>query len=129
FITDDSPGRVYIALKNNQIHFWHIGFSAFSLGHKGWSRADALLIGNTITFNKGPGVLLGGDTIAELKENIISDNDDYGVTLFLPPCASISSGEITAFRGRMYGKDNVITNNKRGDLCPPDYPWPSGFRK
>lgn len=129
FMPDESPGKASISLKNNQIHFWHIGFSAFSLGQEGWSKANALLVGNTIAYNNGPGVLLGGDTIAELRGNTISDNSDYGIALFLPPCASISSGEITAFRGKVYGEGNIIMNNNKGDLCPPDYPWPPGFRR
>ncbi|WP_205006295.1 hypothetical protein, partial [Escherichia coli] len=27
------------------------------------------------------------------------------------------------------GSGNIFRNNGKGDLCPPDYPWPPGFRK
>jgi parallel beta-helix repeat protein len=127
FYPDDSPGKASLSLKNNEIQFWHLGFDARSAGHEGWSRAEALLVGNTIAYNK-VGVHLVGDTNAEFRENTISKND-YGVTLFLPPCALISPYDILAFRGQVRGKDNVIIDNEKGDLCPPDYPWPPGFRK
>ncbi len=127
FMPDDSPGRAYISLKNNQMQLWHLGLKAISIGYEGWSRAEVLLVNNMIAYNK-VGVHLGGDSNAEFRENTISNNDN-GVTLFLPPCASINSYDILAFRGQVRGKDNVIIDNKKGDLCPPDYPWPPGFRK
>jgi parallel beta-helix repeat protein len=127
FMPDDSPGKASISLKNNQIQFWHLGFKAISVGYEGWSRAEALLVDNTIAYNK-VGVHLAGDTDAEFRENTISNNDN-GVTLFLPPCASIKPGDILAFRGTVRGQDNVVMNNEKGNLCPADYPWPPGFRK
>jgi len=127
FMADDSPARVFISLKNNTMDFWHMGLSAVSAGHEGWSRAEFLIVGNTMTYNT-VGIFLAGDTDAELRENIISNNDN-GIALFLPPCSPISPYDVTAFRGKIQGRDNVITDNKKGDLCPPDYPWPPGFRK
>jgi parallel beta-helix repeat protein len=127
FITDDSPARAFISLKNNTLDFWHMGLHAVSAGDEGWSKAEFLLIGNTIDYNT-VGVFLAGDTDAELRANIISNNDN-GMVLFLPPCSPISSYDVTAFRGKIQGRDNVITDNKKADLCPPDYPWPPGFRK
>jgi parallel beta-helix repeat protein len=127
FITDDSPARAFISLKNNTLDFWHMGLHAVSAGDEGWSKAEFLLIGNTIDYNT-VGVFLAGDTDAELRANIISNNDN-GMVLFLPPCSPISSYDVIAFRGKIQGRDNVITDNKKADLCPDDYPWPPGFRK
>ncbi len=31
--------------------------------------------------------------------------------------------------GEIKGQDNEIKDNEFADLCPPDYPWPPGFRK
>jgi parallel beta-helix repeat protein len=123
-----SLGKAYVLLRNNEMRFWHYGLSAVSAGHEEWSRTEVLLIGNTIAYNREAGVYLVGDAQAELRENKIEDNK-YGVELFMPPCVPINPSNILAFRGMVKGQENVIKNNKAGDLCPADYPWPPGFRK
>jgi hypothetical protein len=64
----------------------------------------------------------------ELKENRIQKNSEWGVTLFRDIC--IEEGlsvlnETIVIRGEA----NRMGENGRGDLCPPDYPWPEGFTK
>ncbi len=67
----------------------------------------------------------------EASNNRILENEGWGVALVLPPCFDVPldgvpSGDLGLF---IQGVDNEMSGNKRGDLCPSDYPWPPDFIK
>ncbi|MCX8104198.1 MAG: hypothetical protein N3E42_07265, partial [Candidatus Bipolaricaulota bacterium] len=60
----------------------------------------------------------------ECEDEILSKILEW---LFPLPLAVLeeASLESTVF----IGWDNEIRENGKADLCPPDYPWPPGFRR
>lgn len=74
----------------------------------------------------------------EISENQIESNEAWGLALNLLPgwddrpdqCNFKAPGEEQVFaEPEITGSGNEFRNNLKGDLCPPDYPWPPGFRK
>jgi len=74
----------------------------------------------------------------EISENRIEGNESWGLALNLLPgwgdqpdqCNVRAPGEEQVFTDpEITGSGNEFRNNLKGDLCPPDYPWPPGFRK
>ncbi|MFN4219292.1 MAG: hypothetical protein ACK4HB_08495, partial [Candidatus Bipolaricaulia bacterium] len=72
----------------------------------------------------------------EISDNQIGRNLSYGVAVMRSACPSdfrplliplmvSESATINIFSG----KGNNLQDNGKADLCPPDYPWPPGFRK
>ncbi len=86
-----------------------------------------LVQSNRITRN-GLGVVLQGQSSPTLLRNQILNNSEYGIALYQKPCFEQVATELT-FQGRVLGEANELSGNGQGDLCPPDYPWPPGFRK
>lgn len=121
-------GKAQISVERTQIKYWPIGISGISLSHIGWVKTNLILTENEIALNQGIGVNLGGDIQVEFNSNAIHDNE-YGILLFLPPCVSIKSDEITAFRGTLSGTGNRLQANKQGNICPNNFPLPPGFTK
>jgi hypothetical protein len=75
-----------------------------------------------------------GPVVIEMYNNQISGNLLYGLASSLECVGRISSEEegllLYVSGGVIFtGRDNEIRDNDKGDLCPPDYPWPPGFRK
>jgi hypothetical protein len=70
----------------------------------------------------------------EISHNWIVNNL-VGAAYSLSGASAAESGycqffkEIPPFEGKLTGRDNKIEDNELRDLCPPDYPWPPGFRK
>lgn len=85
--------------------------------------AQATIIGNQISNNYNDGLNLGEAATVQVSENSIRDNGSWGVSLRQRPCYETEE----KFSGSIEGLNNEIVNNGRGDLCPPDYPWPEGF--
>lgn len=74
----------------------------------------------------------------EISENRIESNEAWGLALNLIPgwdgrpdeCNVKAPGEEQVFIDpEITGSGNIFRDNGKGDLCPPDYPWPPGFRK
>jgi hypothetical protein len=74
----------------------------------------------------------------EISENRIEDNEAWGLALNLIPGWDSRPDQCnTRFMDDEYfftdleitGNGNNFRNNGKGDLCPPNYPWPPGFRK
>ena len=86
-----------------------------------------LLQSNRITQN-GLGVVLQGQSSPTLLRNQILNNSEYGIALYQKPCFEQVATELV-FQGKVLGEANELSGNGQGDLCPPDYPWPEGFRK
>ena len=63
----------------------------------------------------------------ELRENRIQKNKEWGVTLARDTCIEEGLPPIDE-PITIRGEANQMGDNGRGDLCPPDYPWPEGFR-
>jgi hypothetical protein len=94
---------------------------------------------NEISEN-GVGVILGAmsedaaGSWLRMDENKIVRNQEYGVMILKsvcptsPPHPELALGRESAFI-RIFGGNNELHDNLQGDLCPPDYPWPAGFRK
>ncbi len=94
---------------------------------------------NEISEN-GVGVILG--TMSEeaagswlwMNGNKIVQNREYGLMVLKKACPTtlphpeLALGKESAFV-QILGGYNEIIGNLKGDLCPPDYPWPPGFRK
>jgi parallel beta-helix repeat protein len=76
------------------------------------------------------GVIVQGPAQPMLSRNRIVSSDRYGISLYLEPCYDIVPiASAIEFKGEVSGEANELSANKAGDLCPPDYPWPPGFRK
>ncbi len=73
------------------------------------------------------GVVLQEQASPTLRNNQITSNTGYGIALYLQPCFDLIP-PILAFQGEVLGEANELSGNSQ-DLCPPDYPWPPGFRK
>ncbi len=97
------------------------------------SGAVAQLIENEIYANK-TGIQLTpreeADTLAqvELVNNKINQNEECGIAAQSPRYVK-GQKVYEIFKGQLKGEGNEIEGNLRSDLCPPDYPWPPGFRK
>ena len=124
-------GRV--RLFNNQIAWQrkqHLGTS---------SPADISYFGNGILlFTSLRRENLKESLQIEISENRIEGNEAWGLALNLLPgwdsqvdqCNVKAPGEEQVFIDpEITGSGNIFRNNGKGDLCPPDYPWPPGFRK
>lgn len=84
--------------------------------------AQGYLQGNILVGNRD-GMVIRRDAVkALLYENKIWHNRGCGVRIeeTLP--------QWDKFQG-IEGQGNWLAENSQGDLCPPDYPWPPGFRK
>lgn len=78
-----------------------------------------------IAYNKYDGINVGSGTrLLEVNDTRIFANGRYGIKLFLEPCWERVRNP---FQGEVRGRGNEIFDNAKGDLCPADYPWPSGF--
>ena len=74
----------------------------------------------------------------EISENRIEHNEAWGLALNLIPGWGSRPDQCNVrFMDDEYfftdleitGNGNNFYDNSKGDLCPPDYPWPPGFRK
>jgi hypothetical protein len=117
--------------------FWGVNLHLFRSALGYGPRYIGALEDNDISEN-GVGVILGA--ISEdaagswlwMSRNKIARNQEYGVmvlnracpTSFTHPEFSLESALI-----RVFGGNNELSGNIKGDLCPPDYPWPPGFRR
>jgi hypothetical protein len=79
--------------------------------------------GNLIGRNQH-GIVMRAANPAKIYNNRILENEGWGVALQQPPCFDVP--RIAAPRV-VRGTGNEIMDNRKGDLCPPDYPWPEGF--
>ncbi len=83
------------------------------------------------------GVVLQLQSSPTLLGNQILSNSEYGIALYQHPCFDLSvsnplidaMAESLIFQGKVSGEANELSGNGKADLCPPDYPWPPGFRK
>ncbi|MEM4284079.1 MAG: right-handed parallel beta-helix repeat-containing protein [Candidatus Caldarchaeum sp.] len=86
--------------------------------------------GFTTSILNGAGLLLGHKMRVEISHNWIVNNTlgaGYGILAAYDP--SCQFRERPPFEGELTGSNNEIRDNEFADLCPPDYPWPPGFRK
>ena len=91
--------------------------------------ATAQLVENEVYANKN-GIQLTphweGDSQVELVRNRVSQNEECGISAH----RYIEGKKVyEMFTGQLTGEGNEVQGNLRADLCPPDYPWPPGFRK
>jgi hypothetical protein len=62
----------------------------------------------------------------ELMRNRISQNEECGIAAH----RYVEGKKVyEMFTGELTGEGNEVQGNLQADLCPPDYPWPPGFRK
>jgi hypothetical protein len=62
----------------------------------------------------------------ELMRNRISQNEECGIAAH----RYVEGKKVyEMFTGELTGEENEVQGNLQADLCPPDYPWPPGFRK
>ena len=134
-ITGDSLYLTHSTVRKNR--FWgidlHLPSSAFGPHYLG------ALQDNEISEN-GVGVILGAmsedaaGSWLRMDGNKIVGNREYGVMILKsacptsPPHPELALGRESAFI-RIFGGNNELRDNLKGDLCPPDSPWPPGFRK
>ncbi len=91
--------------------------------------------GSEISGNEGHGIFLQDKAVAEIWGSRILNNGGYGIVLYWEGCVDADYKADFKFAGQVMGEGNTIPGkeepdgNKQGDLCPPDYPWPPGFRK
>jgi len=93
--------------------------------------ATAQLVENEVYANKN-GIQLThhwqGDSQVELVRNRVSQNEECGIAAQSPRYVE-GKKAYEMFTGELTGEGNEVQGNFRADLCPPDYPWPPGFRK
>ncbi len=80
----------------------------------------ALLRENRIMGNRGDGILLVGSATVEIIGNQITENEGWGIAAFNEECQGSPLTrwqERDRFRGTVTGSDNILQNNKKGDLC------------
>jgi len=81
-----------------------------------------------------------GPSPITMSDNKIVGNGDYGIALAHSGCLNeepfvFYPFSLISFFAKQkvlvafWERNNTIRNNGKGDLCPPDYPWPPGFRK
>ncbi len=67
-----------------------------------------------------------------ISNNRVSQNAGYGVAILHPECLDLKPlfllFEEQSAPLQIVGQQNELRDNGQ-DLCPPDYPWPPGFRK
>jgi nitrous oxidase accessory protein NosD len=90
-------------------------------------------ISEYVSLFRGAGLLLGlGQKMeVEISHNwIVNNRVGAAYSLFAAANAwDCQLEEIPPFEGKLTGRDNKIEDNELRDFCPPDYPWPPGFRK
>ncbi len=141
-ITDNEAGLMVdsVYLTHSTVcknRFWGIELrlpsSAFGPQYMG------ALQSNEISEN-GVGVILGvmseeaAGSWLLMNENKIFRNQEYGVMILKRACpTSFPDPELALGREsaliRIFGGNNELYGNFKADLCPPDHPWPPGFRK
>ncbi len=115
--------------------FWGIDLRSSGYGPRYMGALDD----NDISEN-GVGVVLSAMSEAAagswlwMNGNKITRNQEYGIMILKKACPTslphpeLALGKESAFI-RIFGGSNELGENLKGDLCPPDYPWPPGFRK
>jgi parallel beta-helix repeat protein len=81
---------------------------------------QAVLRENRVTGNRGDGILLVGSATVEIIGNQITENEGWGIAVFNEECQGSPLTrwqEMDRFRGTVTGSDNILQNNKKGDLC------------
>lgn len=81
--------------------------------------------GSLISQNQN-GIVLRVANPAKIDNNRILENEDWGVAVQQAPCFEVPVVDAPRV---IQGLDNEIHGNSKGDLCPPDYNWPSNFIK
>ncbi len=87
--------------------------------------------GFTTSVFRGAGLLLGQKMQVEISHNWIVNNTlGAGYSILAAYRHVCQFPEMPPpFEGKLTGSNNEIRDNEFADLCPPDYPWPPGFRK
>jgi len=120
--------RIEAVLTKTRIENFGIGLMASASSKLEQGRIDLKAVGNVIASNLGDGFYLLGDRVdAELSRNEIRGNGGYGVKLAFPECAPEGARPEFRFQGLIQGRDNSLSDNKKGDLCPEDFNWPPDF--
>ncbi len=83
------------------------------------------ILGNLISKNQH-GIIVQGAKPAKIDNNLILENEGWGVALLQPPCFEASYLDPLTV---LQGENNEIQDNGKGNLCPEDYPWPPDFIK
>lgn|GEM_PF-6715296 len=117
-ITGGRYGIIVVTGQGKIVRNWILG--------NGFISEDISLLG-------GAGLLLGlGQKMeVEISHNwIVNNRVGAAYSLFAAANAwDCQLEEIPPFEGKLTGRDNKIEDNELRDFCPPDYPWPPGFRK
>ncbi len=96
-------------------------------GVKLFNAYDTTLEGNVIRHN-GTGILIGfSNNRLWISDNVVQANREWGVALQRPPCIGEDKPFFKDALFRVWGEDNVIRDNGRGDLCPEEFNWPPNF--
>ncbi|MCI2429356.1 right-handed parallel beta-helix repeat-containing protein [Candidatus Acetothermia bacterium] len=71
------------------------------------------------------------ENFVDIRGNRFVQNREYAIMVFDPRCPTPIGWPFLSQSGgiRVMGAGNEFQSNVKGDLCPPDYPWPPGFRK
>ncbi len=116
--------------------------AGIALGGRGLWRirlVENAIVGNGVGVYLALGEYEGGRSVITMHRNDITSNTLYGIALANAGCwekeflifylllSNLRIGEKVDVVFRE-GANN-ISNNGKADLCPPDYPWPPGFRK
>lgn len=79
-----------------------------------------------------------GPAVVQMRGNEIVGNSRYGIALLECLKGELHTGFLALYMASrlinqshiaFIEESNKIQGNSKADLCPPDYPWPPGFRK
>ncbi|MEM4402422.1 MAG: right-handed parallel beta-helix repeat-containing protein [Candidatus Caldarchaeum sp.] len=134
----DAPGSLTITHNNFLSNYSAAVIVVQALNTPSYPFSDVLayIVDNQFIGN-GTGVYLGankasGSTL--ISRNMFFRNTTYGVAILQEGCVPedpfvevfiVSQPQAL----NIAGERNLFKDNGKGDLCPPDYPWPPGFSK
>jgi len=84
-------------------------------------RAQAVVRNNRVWGNNNDGIMLFGNAQLEIMGNHINDNQGWGIATLTDTCYDLRElkdyPDEDLFQGVVTGSDNILQNNKKGDLC------------
>jgi hypothetical protein len=134
-LNSEFTGRGLEAVGNSQITVINSHFRAGEVNVSLGDQVHAViqeseLVGDSDSIDDNSGVVIWSNSAqVHLENNVIADHKDWGVALTQCYSRYIRvTPQITGRNNEIPEKDQPRAN-KQGALCPPDYPWPPGFRK
>ncbi|GEM_PF-2697627 len=117
-----------LVLKHSTIEDYWVGLRYDSIERPGSGLFGELISQGNLFTQNDVGVIVGGSLLqATFLDDSFTWNLSYGLVIADPSCGEDLG--LREFIGSIDGAGNEFAFNGQGDICPEDYPLPSGFRK